>query len=217
MDTSYRFADRSEAGHLLGAACARLDAPHPIVLGLARGGVPVAAQVAQALSAPLDVICVRKITAPDQPEYGLGAIAEGGVPVIDPLAAAAGATLTQRIEQARAELRAATFRLRGPSPPLDLTGRTAIVVDDGIATGGTARAALRAARARGARRVVLAVPVAPPEAVRALAADADAIIALLQPADLKAVGLWYHDFSPVDDETVRQILIGAAPGTPATG
>ena len=154
------------------------------MLGLARGGVPVAAEVARALGAPLDVLVVRKIGAPGNPEYGIGAIAEGGVQVFDRLAVrrtlASHGELEASVRHAHRQLDERVERYRGGRPPLDVAGRTVIIVDDGLATGGTARSALRAVRARGARRLVLAVPVGAPESVAALQAEADHVVCVLQ-------------------------------------
>jgi len=201
------FADREDAGRRLADRLRDAGDPAPVVLGLPRGGVPVAAEVARALGAPLDAVCVRKIGHPANPEYGIGAIAEGGEPEVD----AEGARLPHPaleavVQRARAELADVVLDVRDGRPPLDLAGRTAIVVDDGIATGATVRAAAHAARARGAARVMIAVPVAHPDSLRALQADADRVIAVLQPPELGAVGLWYGDFSPVPDRRVRELL-----------
>ncbi len=185
------------------------------MLGLARGGVPVAAEVARALGAPLDVLVVRKIGAPGNPEYGIGAIAEGGVQVFDRLAVrrtlASHGELEASVRHAHRQLDERVERYRGGRPPLDVAGRTVIIVDDGLATGGTARSALRAVRARGARRLVLAVPVGAPESVAALQAEADHVVCVLQPRDLRAVGEWYESFRPTDDGEVLALLAAGAP------
>src|SRR6266700_4349153 len=197
------FADRDDAGRRLAARLGHLRGELVVVLGLPRGGVPVAFQVAQALGAPLDVIVVRKLGVPLQPELGMGAVGEDGVRVINPtVALAAGVSeddlaAAQVREQAAVEARAARYRARRPREPLD--GRVAVVVDDGIATGSTARAACQIARAQGAARVVLAVPVAPPSACTALAADADEVICLETPGHFLAIGEWYQDFSQTSD------------------
>ncbi|MHB1569786.1 MAG: phosphoribosyltransferase, partial [Solirubrobacteraceae bacterium] len=167
--TTRRFADRHAAGRELGERLSRLSFEDPVVLGLARGGVPVAYEVAKILAAPLDVLVVRKIGAPGNAELGLGAVAEGGVralnrDVIRHLLVSAE-ELEAAAARARAEVDARVQRYRRGRQAIDVSGRTAIVVDDGLATGGTARAALRAIRARGPRRLVLAVPVAAPEGV----------------------------------------------------
>lgn len=160
-----RFVDRAEAGRRLGRCLGHLRGETPVVLGLPRGGVPVAFEVAAALGAPLDALLVRKLGVPHQPELAMGAIGEDGVRVVDDDVVAASRVSAHDIADVEArerrELERRALRYRGDRPPLALTGRTAIVVDDGIATGSTARAACRVARAHGAERVVLAVPVAP--------------------------------------------------------
>ncbi|MGE5210343.1 MAG: phosphoribosyltransferase family protein, partial [Acidobacteriota bacterium] len=186
--------------------------------------VPVAYEVARALDAPLDVIVVRKVGVPGQPELAMGAIGEDGVRVVnDEIVRVVGATAADfaRIEQIeRAELQRRAERFRGATPRADLVGRIAVVVDDGIATGSTARAACQVARAHGADRVVLAVPVAAPESVRALASDADEIVCVEQPTWLRSVGQWYDDFTQVDDrevvdlhERAHRLHPGTEPGT----
>jgi putative phosphoribosyl transferase len=204
------FRDRSEAGRALAAKLQHLRGAGVVVLALPRGGVPVAYEVARALDAPLDVIVVRKVGVPGQPELAMGAIGEDGVRVVnDEIVRVVGATAADfaRIEQIeRAELQRRAARFRGATPRADLVGRVAVVVDDGIATGSTARAACQVARAHGADRVVLAVPVAAPDSVRALANDADEIICVEQPTWLRSVGQWYDDFTQVDDREVVDLL-----------
>lgn len=204
------FANRVEAGRRLGAELVRLHEEDPIVLGLPRGGVPVAAEVARALDAPLDIVLVRKVGVPFQPELGMGAIGEGGTRVLDAsVMRRAGVTDDEfrAVEtRERAELARRTRRYRGDTPPLSLTGRTVIIVDDGLATGGTARVAIEVARARGATRVVLAVPVAPPDTTAALRRDADLVVVLATPANFRALGTFYDDFQPTDDKEVIRLL-----------
>ncbi len=205
-----RFADRRAAGDALAPLVAALDLDHPVVLGLPRGGVVVAARVAAALGAPLDVIVVRKLGAPAQPELGLGAVGEGGVRVLNAeLLALAGVDerALDRVEQAeRTRLETRLARYRAGCAAVPLAGRDVVIVDDGIATGGTARAAVAVARARGARRVVLAAPVAAPDTVAVLRTVADDVVTALQPDDLLGVGRWYRDFRQTTDDEVVELL-----------
>ncbi|MGA5415777.1 phosphoribosyltransferase [Streptomyces pseudogriseolus] len=209
-----RFRDRRQAGRELAARLReRRDAgalPDPLVLALPRGGVAVAAEVAEALGAPLDVLVVRKVGAPRHEEYGVGAMAGDGVPVYDE-EALRGLGLTQAdlapvVERERAELlrREQLYRQGRPAP--DPRGRTVVVVDDGLATGSTARAALRALRARGPARLVLAVPVASPDGAAALRSETDELISLHEPAAFMAVGQWYDAFDQLTDEEVLEAL-----------
>ena len=206
------FPDRISAGRLLTPLLERLRDRDPVILALPRGGVPVGVVVAEALGAPLDLILVRKIGAPYQPELAIGAIAEGREPLME-LDADAIATLGVRpsyveAEKARQwrELERRRKAYRGSRPPLDLEGRTAILVDDGIATGATMGVAIVAARQRGAKAVVVAVPVAPPEAVAELRALADEVVCVETPRMLYGVGARYADFTQVSDEDVRDYL-----------
>ncbi|GHC34609.1 phosphoribosyltransferase family protein [Streptomyces cinnamoneus] len=205
-----RFIDRVDAGRRLAERLGHLRGENPVVLGLPRGGVPVAFEVARALAAPLDVILVRKLGVPYHRELGFGAIGEGGVRVIrsdivrmsrideDDLVE------VERSEEAELARRAERFRAGQPRVPLE--GRTAIVVDDGIATGATASAACQVAKAQGAARVVLAVPVAPPDAAAEFRTRVDELICLSTPAAFAAVGEWYHDFAQTSDEEVIELL-----------
>ena len=209
-----RFRDRREAGRALADRLTPFRSEHPVVLGLPRGGVPVAFEVARALGAPLDVLVVRKLGVPFQPELGMGAIGEDGARVLDPDTVRLARVTPDELEaveaRERAELERRVRLYRGDRPMMPLEGRTAIVVDDGIATGGTARAALQVARSHGARTVVLAVPVAAPESVRELAAVADAVVAVETPTPFFAVGQWYERFGQTTDDEVRTLLDAAA-------
>ena len=216
-----RFRNRSDAGRRLASRLQFLSGEDVVVLGLPRGGVPVAAAVARALGAPLDVILVRKLGVPAQPELGLGAIGESGARVINPEVVRYAHVSEEQIAQVeakeRAELQRRAQRFRGDAPHVPLAGRTAIIVDDGIATGSTARAACQVARALGAAAVVLAVPVAPPSADRTLQGDADEVICLEMPDRFLAIGEWYEDFAQTSDEEVVALLRAPpdAPEAPA--
>jgi putative phosphoribosyl transferase len=208
------FDDRKQAGRLLAERLERYAGEQPIVLALPRGGVPVAYEVAQALRAPLDVIIVRKLGVPFQPELGMGAVGEDGVRVLNDaivrMAHVNEIELAAVERRERAEVERRAQRYRHGLPMADIRGRAVIVVDDGIATGGTARAALQVARAHGARKVVLAVPVAAPDTVNSLRAEADEIVVIEQPTDLIAIGYWYRDFRQTSDRDVERLLELAA-------
>ncbi len=214
------FRDRADAGRELAEQLkARLGDEEVVVLGLPRGGVPVAFEVARELDAPLDVIVVRKLGVPYQPELGMGAIGEDGVRVLnrEVLAMArVGEEEVAAVERSeRAELERRARRFRGSRPRTPLVGRTAVVVDDGIATGSTARAACQVARAHGASRVILAVPVAPRSSLDLLAQVADEVVCLATPEPFYAVGQFYLDFSQTSDEEVVELLERAATRTAA--
>ncbi len=185
----------------------------PVVLAIPRGGVPVGAEVARALQAPLDVLVVRKVGAPGEPEYGLGAIGEGGAMELDePRVRALGLRvedLAPIVAAERAEVEARVRRYRDGRPPLSIAGRSAIVVDDGIATGGTLAAALRLARAGRPARLVAAVGVAARGSLAALSAQADVVVVARLPDRLEAVGEWYARFEPVAETEVRRLLAAA--------
>ncbi|MFF3455420.1 alpha/beta family hydrolase [Streptomyces sp. NPDC002730] len=208
------FTDRTDAGRRLAEALRHLQEEKPVVLGLPRGGVPVAFQVARALGAPLDVIVVRKLGVPYHRELAFGAIGEGGVRVISDDIVRRGRLRREElasVEHAEeAELVRQARRFREDRPRVALDGRTAIIVDDGIATGATAAAACEVVRAQGAGRVVLAVPVAPPDAAAWLRTKADEVVCLSTPAMFSAVGEWYQDFSQTPDEEVVSLLAQAA-------
>ena len=214
------FRNRREAGQRLAERLSGLRGSRPLVLGLPRGGVPVAFEVARALDAPLDVLVVRKIGVPFQPELGMGAVGEDGVRVLNPAvlrdAGVTDAQLAAVETRERAEVEQRAARLRGGRPAAPLTGRTVIIVDDGLATGGTARAAIRVARARGAERVVLAVPVAPPDTVAALAREADEVISVETPEPFFAIGGWYADFTPTSEQEVVDLLAAGGSGRPSS-
>jgi putative phosphoribosyl transferase len=210
-----RYRDRTHAGRelaskLLGYA----GRPDVIVLALPRGGVPVAYEVAKALRAPLDVFVVRKLGVPGHEEYAMGAIATGGVRVIDErVVRAAGLTRADLDAVTAAEQRELERRerqYRGDRAPPNVEGRTAILVDDGLATGSTMRAAVEALREEGAARVVVAVPIAPPETCDAFRDIVDDIVCAQTPEPFYAVGLWYEDFSQTTDDEVRELLERAA-------
>lgn len=208
------FADRYDAGRRLAAGLAHLGGEDLVVLGLPRGGVPVAHEVARALHAPLDAIVVRKLGVPFEPEVAMGAIGEGGVRVLDrDLIARAGVSaraLAEVEQRERGVLDSRVALLRQGRAREPVGGRVAVVVDDGIATGSTARAACQVARRLGAARVVLAVPVAPP-GTTAEALSADELVCCAMPLGFRAVGNHYRDFSPTSDEEVVRLL-GAEPG-----
>ncbi|MFI1762740.1 phosphoribosyltransferase [Streptomyces sp. NPDC020800] len=209
-----RFRDRAEAGRVLAGLLSDLsgrgELPDPLVLALPRGGIAVAAPVARALGAPLDVLVVRKIGAPHHEEFAVGALAPGDAPLFDPDTLDHLGLTEQRlaplVERERRELARREQRYRGDRPPLDPTGRTVIVVDDGLATGATARAALRHLRNRAPARIVLAVPVGAPDSLDRLAAEADLVVCPHRPAAFSAVGQWYDDFEQLTDADVLDVL-----------
>jgi predicted phosphoribosyltransferase len=208
------FTDRRQAGRMLGKELGRFRSLHPVVLGLPRGGVPVAAEVARALNAPLDVIVVRKLGVPHHPEFAMGAIGEGDVCYIDwdvvSELGLSGRELALTVRRESAELARRVRRMRAGRPQLDLTGRTVILVDDGIATGSTVTAAIRVARDLGAGRVVVATPVAPDDTVRSLRRIADEVVTLESPQPFYAVGEAYLAFGQTGDDEVQQILTAHA-------
>src|SRR5690606_37015675 len=208
------FADRTDAGRRLARRLEYLRGKDVVVLGLPRAGVPVASEVAAALDAPLDLIMVRKLGVPQQPELAMGAIGEGGVRVLNEdvmrVVQVKPDDLAAVEEHQLRELERASRRFRGDRPPVSLSGKIAVVIDDGIATGATARAACQIARAHGAERVVLGVPVAPPETVQALAEVADEVVCVEQPRWLSSIGQWYDDFRQTPDQQVIALLEEAA-------
>lgn len=210
------FHDRRDAGRRLAMALGRYASEAPLILALPRGGVPVAYEVALALDAPLDLLLVRKIGAPGHEEYGIGAVIDGADPqlvlnedVVRMLAPDPGyirAEMQRQIEELERRRRA----YMGDRRPPDLDGRTVIVIDDGIATGGTMRAALRGARKHGLARLVLAVPVAPGDILDSLRDECDDIVCLASPEPFYAVGAWYADFTQTGDDEVKMLLARAA-------
>jgi putative phosphoribosyl transferase len=228
-----RFADRHDAGRRLAVLLADFRYENPVVVGIPRGGMPVAAEVARALEAPLDVVVVRKVEAPENPEYTIGALAEGDVSVIDDeavrglsLGAAELDEVVGRAQRGLAERLARYFPNNGRPA---VAGQTVVLVDDGLATGHSAQAAARSLRERGAARVVLAVPVAAQESARALREWVDDVVCIEMPERLEAIGLRYEDFSMTSDEEVmallaehagavtREVAIEAAPGIVLSG
>jgi putative phosphoribosyl transferase len=202
--------DRQDAGEQLAVRLAPYAEEHPVILALPRGGVPVAYEVARRLGVPLDILIVRKIGAPGNPEYGLGALVEDGSRFIDVRRVReAGYSLSDlepTIEHELGEIRrrAAAYR-RGSSLP-NLTDRTVILIDDGVATGASVLAAIRAVRGHRPRRVVVAVGVAPPDTVEILEREADRVVVLIEPRVFFAVGEWYQRFDQVSDEEVERLL-----------
>lgn len=208
---SLPFRDRPAAGRALGAALRDRHDSSAVVLGLPRGGVPVAAEVAAALQAPLDVYVVRKLGAPDQPELAMGAIAGGGVRVLNEGLVHRLGVSGDAVEQVAAaelvELLRREHEYRGDQPPPELAGCTVLLVDDGLATGATMRAAVEAVRAARPERVVVAVPVGSPDACALVGAVADEVVCLHSPESFGTVGAHYADFTQTTDEQVRRLLV----------
>ena len=206
------FKDRSDAGHKLAAALRHYANRGPVVLALPRGGVPVGAEVAAALDAPLDLILVRKIGVPFQPELAMGAVVDGGKPLIvrnEDVIRLAGIDESEfkaicDIELVELERRRRAYL--GDRERVEVAGSTAIVIDDGIATGATTRAALRATRMRNPKTLVIAVPVAPTDSLAEMRDEADELVCLEDHADFGAIGFYYSDFRPIADEEVIQVL-----------
>ena len=215
---SVPFLDRRDAGRQLAAKLAGYaDDPGVIVLGLPRGGVPIAYEVARALHAPLDVFVVRKLGVPGHRELAMGAIASGGLRVLNMdviealgIPKAAVESVADR-EMVELERQGRTYRGNAPLP--DFAGRTIIVVDDGLATGSTMRAAVGALRQRSPELIIVAVPVAAAETARRLREEADSVVCLSAPSDFQAVSMWYQDFSQISDEEVRNLLESASQPT----
>jgi predicted phosphoribosyltransferase len=216
------FENRVDAGRQLAAALAKYKDQQPVVLALPRGGVPVAAEVAIALQAPLDLVMVRKIGVPMQPELAMGAVVDGGASIVVRnedvirLTGIEEAEFQSVCDRELAEIERRRRRYLGGRAPVDVAGRTAIVVDDGIATGATTRAALRATRMRNPRKLVLAVPVAPTESLAEMRREADDIVCLEDYESFGAIGFYYRDFRQISDEEVIEIL-GRLPVRPRDG
>jgi predicted phosphoribosyltransferase len=217
--TARRMRDRQDAGHKLGVALvAALDAEtlaaRPIVLGLPRGGVVVAAAVATALELPLDAITVRKVAMPQNEELAVGAVTLDGPPLLNAAVVAAerldSGEIAVMVDAARERVRRDEITFRSGRPPADVAGRPVIVVDDGAATGATVRAAIVAVRAKGATAVIVGLPVAPRETLQVLQAEADLVVCLQAPLLFRAVGWAYQDFQATPDEEVRELLSAAA-------
>ena len=204
------FRNRHEAGRRLARLAAGYAGPDTVVLGLPRGGVPVAYEVATAMNAPLDVFVARKLGAPMQPEFAVGAIAPGGVRVLDERALRSLGIAhgdIDRIEgEERAEMERRLLTYRGSPKPPDVAGKTVILVDDGLATGATARAAVRSLRQQGPLQIVLAIPVGAPDSVEQLRAEADEVLVVETPEPFQAVGAWYDEFDQTTDEEVLALL-----------
>lgn len=214
-----RFRDRIEAGKALAKALGPRDGGETVVLALPRGGLPVGWEVARAIGAPLDVVLVRKIGAPGQPELAVGAVVDGDEPVYvvnDDIARAlrlTGEEVRAMAGPQLAEIERRRELYRGGRTPVPVEGKTVIIVDDGIATGATARAAIEAVRRRGAARIVLAVPAAPPGSLSEVAMDADEAIAVRQPSPFLSVGGCYERFEQIDDAEVVALLARSAEET----
>lgn len=205
------FNNRTDAGRALGERLQYLQGQDVVVLGLPRGGVPVAQEVSKAIHAPLDVIVIRKLGVPTQPELAMGAVGEGGALFINDevlrMIQVSPEDFTKVRKREEDEVSTRALKFRGGRSPMPLKGRTALIVDDGIATGSTAQAACKVARAMGAEKIILAVPVGSREAISALKKDADEVVCLETPIDFIAVGQWYRDFSSVSDEEVVESLL----------
>jgi predicted phosphoribosyltransferase len=209
--SSSGYADRRSAGALLARAIVRRHLPPPVlVLGLPRGGVPVAYEIARALHAPLDIMAVRKVGMPGQPELAIGAIASGGIAVRDPAHVFWSPRFDEQFEavaqRERLELARRERVYRGTAPPPDLKGRTVVLVDDGLATGSTMLAAVRAAKQAGAARVIATAPIGSDEAAQLLRHEADDVLILTIPPQLRAIGEWYGNFDAVEDAEVCGLL-----------
>ena len=217
------FKDRFDAGRQLASALARYKDHRPVVLALPRGGVPVAAEVAAALDAPLDLVLVRKIGVPFQPELAMGAVVDGAAPIIVrneeviELAGIDEPTFEAVCEKELGEIERRRKRYLGTRERIEVAGRAVILIDDGIATGATTRAALRAIRLREPKRLILAVPVAPTESLKGLREDADKVVCLEDHESFSAIGFYYADFRQVSDKEVVDVLTRFTTRTKAQG
>ncbi|HTY65641.1 MAG TPA: phosphoribosyltransferase [Alphaproteobacteria bacterium] len=215
------FANRTDAGQRLAADLMRFKGESPCVLALPRGGVPVGIEIAKALDAPLDLVLVRKIGAPDQPELAVGAVVDGGRPEVvlnDDIIRVLELPEQYIAEESARQLKEIERRRQvylAGRPRVDVAGRTALIVDDGIATGATIRAAILATRRAQPKRLILAVPVAPTDTVAALRKESDEVVCLEEHDPFGAIGYYYFDFRQVSDDTVRDLMAQAAMLTPA--
>lgn len=217
------FKDRQDAGRQLASELAKLTLPDPVVLALPRGGVPVAAEIARALKAPMDLVLVRKVGAPGNPELAVAAIVDGepadivlNREIVEAYRLGDEALRTL-VARERPELERRRNAYRGAAAPLPCGGKTVILVDDGAATGTTMKVAIRAMKRRAPRKVVVALPAAPPETVKELAEEADLVICLSQPARFRALGYYYADFPQLSDADVLAAMAAAAPAVPKAG
>ncbi len=208
------FRSRTDAGRLLASKLREAGLGDAVVLAIPRGGVVVGYEVAKALNAPLDVVVPRKIGAPYQPELAVGAVAEDGSLVIEEniaqLVGASDEYIREAAEMEIREIKRRVERYRGGRPPVDIRGKTVILVDDGLATGATMRAAIKYVRGLGARKIVVAVPVAPPETVSKIRAEVDEVYCLQTPSEFYAIGQFYEEFEQTSDEEVIKLLATAA-------
>jgi len=215
------YRDRRHAGAELARELMDVKGHDVVVLALPRGGVPVAFEVARALDAPLDVFVVRKLGLPGHPEFAMGAIASGGVRVLNDEVVRLYRIPEQVVDgiarEEHAELERRERAYRQHRTPLNLRGRTVVLIDDGLATGSTMKAAVKSVRAFGPRRIIVAVPVGSPDTCREFAAIADAIICARAPEHFAAVGQWYDDFRQTTDEEVRELLLAASPQPASRG
>jgi putative phosphoribosyl transferase len=219
MKATYRFRNRVEAGRQLARALRKFaHQPGVIVLALPRGGVPVGHEIAKALGCPLDVLIVRKLGVPGQEELAMGAIASGGIRVLNREVVNLLKMTPEEIEQAtrreQRELERRERAYRGGQPPLDVRDRVVLLVDDGLATGTTMRAAVSALRKLGARQIVAAIPVGAAQSCEALRGDVDELVCLLQPDDLIAISMWYDEFPQTTDQEVQDLLKQTEPSLP---